>query len=91
MNVLVIAPNPPGIAPSQRYRFEQWQPYLEREGIHLEIDAYMSRALYGLIHQRGRYLTKALYLARDYLAALGRTLRRGRYDAAHLPDGAPQG
>lgn len=84
MNVLVLAPYPAGIAPCQRYRFEQWWPFLEREGIHLELDGFMSRILYQLIHERGRVVAKAVCLARDYGRALLRSLGRRRYDAILL-------
>src|SRR3954452_3974933 len=48
--ILVLASKPPGQAPSQRYRFEQWGPHLAAEhGIELEFEPFESRALADLL------------------------------------------
>jgi glycosyltransferase involved in cell wall biosynthesis len=56
----------PGIAPNQRYRHEQWAPFLEREHhIRLEFEPFESPALTQILYQPGRALTKGRLVIAD--------------------------
>jgi glycosyltransferase involved in cell wall biosynthesis len=80
MRVLVLAPYPFDTAPGQRYRIEQWMPYLEREGVSFHFDGFVSPELQRVLYQRGKFFRKSAYLLRDYLARLARILRVRDYD-----------
>ncbi len=60
MKVLFIVPYPTEGA-SNRYRVEQYLPYLEEQGIRCQIRPFMTRAFYRLLHRRGQLLKKAFY------------------------------
>jgi glycosyltransferase involved in cell wall biosynthesis len=80
MKVLALVPYPVGIAPSQRYRFEQWAPHLRTEGIELDFLPFVTPGLSRILYEPGRYLAKAWHVSHG----LGRRLRDAwsarRYD-----------
>lgn len=80
--LLVLASKPPGIAPNQRYRFEQWAPRLARDhGIVLDLMPFESAELARILYEPGRYLTKGLLVARDFLRRSQTLAKARRYDA----------
>jgi glycosyltransferase involved in cell wall biosynthesis len=81
VRVGALVPYPVGIAPSQRFRLEQWQPYLGSEGIDLELLPFADPALRDLLYRRGRWLPKAAGLARASLRRLVALSSLHRFDA----------
>ena len=80
--VLVLASKPRGMSPSQRYRFEQWAPHLERDhGIILDFAPFESEALARLLHRPGHIAGKAILTLRDYVRRSRIVRRAGAYDA----------
>lgn len=73
MKVLALVPYPLDTAPGQRYRWEQWAPYLREEGIEIEFVPFASAELSQTLYRPGLYASKASGMA----AALGRRLRDG--------------
>jgi glycosyltransferase involved in cell wall biosynthesis len=72
ISVAAFVPYAPGTTPSQRFRIEQWAPFLGERGIEVRLLPFADRALTDLMQRPGRFLRK-LPLA---LAALARrTLR----------------
>jgi glycosyltransferase involved in cell wall biosynthesis len=56
--VLFIASHRKDRAPGQRFRFEQYLPYLEQHGIECELSPIISEADDRILYQPGRYLQK---------------------------------
>ncbi len=80
--LLVLASKPAGIAPNQRYRFEQWAPRLRRDhGIELDLLPFESAGLSRVLYEPGRYLTKGVLVARDFLRRAQALTRARHYDA----------
>jgi len=80
--ILVLASKAAGIAPGQRYRFEQWAPRLARDhNIELDLLPFESRDLTEILYRPGRYLTKALLVARDFIRRSAVVARARNYDA----------
>jgi glycosyltransferase involved in cell wall biosynthesis len=80
--LLVLASKPMGMSPSQRYRLEQWAPYLEADhGLTLDFAPFESPRLASLLAQPGRTATKALFVFRDYLRRASVLERSRHYDA----------
>jgi glycosyltransferase involved in cell wall biosynthesis len=50
--------------PSQRFRLEQWSPYLQAQGIAVDLLPFVDETLMGLLHRPGRHLRKAAGLTR---------------------------
>lgn len=68
IRLLALANKAQGIAPGQRYRFEQWAPRLERDfNIQIELQPFESSELTDLLYQPGHTVRKALLVVRDFL------------------------
>ena len=80
--LLVLASKPFGLAPSQRYRLEQWAPHLASEHrIRLDFAPFESDRLSELLYQSGHIPQKALWVIRDFIRR-SEVVRRSRaYDA----------
>jgi glycosyltransferase involved in cell wall biosynthesis len=58
MRVACVVPYPPGSAPSQRFRLEQWQKPLAEAGIMLEFFPFLDREASAGLYAEGRVLSK---------------------------------
>lgn len=83
IRVLALVPYPLGLVGGQRYRIEQWQPYLAELGVELRFAPFLTRQGMAAVYQRGmgRKLT-ALALA--YVRRLRTVIDPGRYDVAYV-------
>jgi glycosyltransferase involved in cell wall biosynthesis len=83
IRVLALVARPPGQAPSQRFRLEQWAPHLEaRHGIRLDYHPFQSPELSAVLHLPRRRVDKARLLARDFWRRREVLALAQRYDAA---------
>lgn len=71
---MALVPYPLGTAPGQRYRYEQWAPYLEQQGIRLTFFPFGTDELARVLYRRGEYLAKS----RAMIAGLARRWRDAR-------------
>jgi glycosyltransferase involved in cell wall biosynthesis len=71
IRLAAFVPYHPDTAPSQRFRLEQWMPWLADAGIDVELQPFAGEQLTSLLRQPGRTLRKALLT----VAAFARTLR----------------
>ena len=82
LRVLTLANKPWGLAPNQRFRFEQWAPHLARDhGIDLELVPFESPALTDVLYKPGHYLTKGWRVGRDFLRRASAVGKARTYDA----------
>ncbi len=65
MRLLAFVPKPIGVAPSQRFRLEQWAPHLSAHDVHLTFSVYESPELTRLLYLPRQTVRKALALAHD--------------------------
>ncbi|MEW6614401.1 MAG: glycosyltransferase family 4 protein [Thermodesulfobacteriota bacterium] len=70
MNVLFIVPYPTE-GPSNRYRVEQYLPYLKGKGIDYSLQPFISSDFFKILYKRGNLTKKCLYF---FLASLRRCL-----------------
>ncbi len=61
VRVAFIVPYPPGWAPSQRYRFEQYFPYFEAAGIQPQVFPLIPPRMYAVLYRPGFRATKAYH------------------------------
>ncbi len=54
LRVLALVPYPLDTAPGQRYRIEQWAPYLREEGIDVHFEPFAGAALSAALYRPGR-------------------------------------
>lgn len=79
--VCAMVPYPPGVSPSQRFRMEQWQPYLEQQGITLDLHPFADKKLMTLLHRPGNLAAKAKALSGAFLRRCFEVTTLRRYDA----------
>ena len=79
-----LIPYPLNIAPGQRFRIEQWEPYLQAQGITLEMLPFADEALMQLLHQPGKQAAKAMALTAGLLRRIRLLADVQRYDAIYL-------
>jgi glycosyltransferase involved in cell wall biosynthesis len=80
LRVAALVPYAPGIAPSQRFRIEQWVPHLGRLGIGVTLSPFAEGELTDLLQHAGRTWRKSVLMVK----ALARRQRR----ISSLPVGA---
>lgn len=82
-NLLICAwvPYPIGISPGQRYRLEQWTPYLERNGIKVAFFPFANPGLLKILHQPDAIPSKVFGLSRAVVHRISHFLAAQRYDA----------
>lgn len=80
--VLVLANKAHGLAPGQRFRFEQWAPRLKRDhGIELELMPFESHSLTDILYKPGHYAAKAAWVSFDFLRRAKAVLAARQFDA----------
>lgn len=80
ISVGALVPYYPDTAPSQRFRLEQWLPYLEGEGIAIDLIPFASARLTEVLHQPGHWIAKAAGLATATLHRVFDVARLRKYD-----------
>lgn len=75
IRVLALLPYPPGRAPGQRYRIEQWAPFLRLEGVHVSISPFLSPRGMDVLYEHGHVLVKTQEMLRGYLVRSAEALR----------------
>jgi glycosyltransferase involved in cell wall biosynthesis len=65
--IVIFAPYPKGTAPSQRFRFEQYLPLLEKEGYEIIYDSFLTEKTWRLLYLKGAYIKKAIGVIRSFL------------------------
>ena len=80
--LLVLASKAFGLAPSQRFRLEQWAPHLLKEHkIRLDFAPFESARLSQLLYQPGHVQRKALWMLRDFILRAAVVPKSRSYDA----------
>lgn len=65
--IFFLAPYPPGEAPSQRFRFEQYIPYLEQQGFTCNIHPFYNERAWKIIYAKGQTTAKAYHVLLSFL------------------------
>src|SRR3989304_7034001 len=84
MKVLAIVPHEFDTSPGQRFRIEQWEPYLRERGVEITYAAFTTRTLGKILYASGHQLGKAAHIAAAYLRQCSRILEARRYDLIYL-------
>jgi glycosyltransferase involved in cell wall biosynthesis len=84
LRVLALVPYPLGEAPGQRYRIEQWAPYLDEEGVRIHFEPFADASLREVLYRSGRYFAKTAGMLRACLRRTRVARRAGAFDAVFL-------
>ena len=83
--LLVLANKAAGIAPGQRFRFEQWAPRLAREhGITLDLLPFESPGLTNILYQPGHLVEKGIRATADLIRRFNAVAKARHYDGVLL-------
>jgi glycosyltransferase involved in cell wall biosynthesis len=80
ISACALVPYPLNSAPSQRYRFEQWRPFLQAEGIDMHLFPSADQGLMRVLYEPGQLAAKATALAKAFCSSLVRLKSVRRYD-----------
>ncbi len=78
--LLYIAPHRPGRSPGQRFRFEQFMPFLESHGFDITYSYVINRRNDKILYKKGFYFNKALISLKASIIRLYDLLRCKNYD-----------
>lgn len=81
MRVLGLVPYPLDTAPGQRYRWEQWAPYLRAQGIDIVFVPFGDDRLARLLYEPSRYVGKAAGMIRGLVRRAGDAFKAKHFDA----------
>ncbi len=84
MRVLAWVPQAVDTSPGQRFRIEQWEPYLKREGIEIVYSPFSDAGLVSVLQRRGAVLTKAGHVLQALARRLGEAVRAREYDLVYV-------
>ena len=91
-NILFLIPYPPGRAPSQRFRFEQYLTTLTAAGHRYRLVPFLSVDTWDILYKPGHTLSKALGILGGFVRRLGWLLRALDYDFVFIHrEAAPLG
>lgn len=80
ISVCALVPYPVNTTPSQRFRIEQWLPYLSEEGISVELKPFLSSRMMPVLHHPGRLAAKAAGMIEAFARRALDVARLGKYD-----------
>jgi glycosyltransferase involved in cell wall biosynthesis len=80
MRLLILSPYPHGAAPSQRFRFEHYLPYLAEAGIGYKQLGFWDEETNAILYKPGLVFKKMLGLAWGYARRVGMLWTATRYD-----------
>jgi glycosyltransferase involved in cell wall biosynthesis len=84
LRLLALVPNVPDTGPSQRYRIEEWDPYLRQEGISIEYAPFESKELNEVIYQGGKNFQKGKEVVKSWMARRNRLSDLKSYDLVYV-------
>ncbi len=84
VKVLVIAPHRKNRAPSQRFRFEQYMPFLKDNGIEFELSPLVDKSDDVVLYSKGNYLKKALIEIKSWKKRFKDLKRAKDFDAVFI-------
>jgi glycosyltransferase involved in cell wall biosynthesis len=78
--VLIVCAHRPGRSPSQRYRFEQYLPFLQANGFSFVYSYLLNEKDDAIFYSRGNVVAKALILAKSVLRRIKDRRRLRKFD-----------
>jgi glycosyltransferase involved in cell wall biosynthesis len=92
VNILFLIPYPPGQAPSQRFRFEQYLGMLAAQGHRYQLVPFLDEATWKILYLPGHTVRKAWGIVRGFGRRLAQLLTVHRYDYVFIHrEAAPLG
>lgn len=84
MKVLAWVPQEVDTSPGQRFRIEQWEPYLRAEGIQIEYSSFADARLAALLKRKGEFLRKTSGVLESMARRLGDAWRAREFKLVYV-------
>src|ERR1700693_2488592 len=84
IKILALVPHMLDTSPSQRFRIEQWNPYLEEQGISVDFSPFANERLMSVLYKRGHLASKALAITAGVLRRSIQVATSRSYDAVFI-------
>lgn len=84
IKICALVPDPYDTSPSQRFRIEQWEPYLKQEGIIIDYFSFTDENLRNVLYKEGYVGKKAKELLKASFRRLNHIFKAADYDAVFL-------
>jgi glycosyltransferase involved in cell wall biosynthesis len=84
MRILALSPSLYDTSPGQRFRLEQWAPYLAKLGMEIDFRSFESEELHSLLYKPGQTLRKVRLVTEAFKSRAELLRPAGRYDAAYV-------
>ncbi len=84
IKILALVPSEYDTNPGQRYRVEQWEPFLREQGASIDFFPFSSPGLSRVLYRRGHHLSKAFFMLAAYGKQLRCVFRAKRYDLVYV-------
>ncbi|MGD1839499.1 MAG: glycosyltransferase [Thermonemataceae bacterium] len=80
MKILFVCPYPTGVAPSQRFRFEQYFTFLQKHNYTYKVAPFLDTTTWQLLYKSGHYLQKIMGITKGFLKRIILLFTLYRYD-----------
>ncbi|MCX6291879.1 MAG: glycosyltransferase family 4 protein [Bacteroidetes bacterium] len=80
MKILFITPYPQGEAPSQRFRFEQYFPELQKRGYTFHVSPFIDRKAWSHLYKKGHWYSKLTGILRGIIRRFRDLFSMGKVD-----------
>lgn len=84
IKICALMLDPYDVSPGQRFRIEQWEPFLKKENITIDYFSFTDDKLRDVIYKEGHLAAKIKELLKANLRRLKHTLKAKNYDAVFL-------
>jgi glycosyltransferase involved in cell wall biosynthesis len=84
IRICALMLDPYDTMPGQRFRLEQWEPYLKDEGIVIDYFPFSDEKLRNVIYRPGHFAAKAAGMMRATMRRLNQIFKASKYDAVYL-------
>jgi glycosyltransferase involved in cell wall biosynthesis len=82
--IYFILPYPTGVAPSQRFRFEQYYDILKKEGFTFHISSFLDKEAWDILYKQGKYLSKTIKVLAGFARRFADLFKIPAYDVVFI-------
>ncbi|MBL3654974.1 glycosyltransferase [Fulvivirga sediminis] len=79
-SILFITPYPPGEAPSQRFRFEQYLKLLKNKGFSIDFQPFLTEGGWFTLYKDGKFILKLYHLTKGFVTRFLTLFKIYKYD-----------
>lgn len=84
MKILILAPAPENISPSQRFRFEHYLSIEHNKDLTFTYKSFFSRKTWGILHLNNHYFQKTIGIAAGFARRFALLLKLHQYDWVYI-------